>query len=97
MTGVTESMSPDMISKLEAVMDRVIDPQSELPLCRLELVKKFSYHEQRNTLTAYLDFSGFRSSSVACAGINVDVKAKIEARLVGELKREFPSLWIKLA
>jgi len=94
---MTESISPDMISKLEAVMARVIDPQSELPLCQLELVKKFCYREKQNTLTAYLDFSGFRSGCLACAAINADVKAKIEARLVRELRREFPSLWIKLA
>jgi hypothetical protein len=90
-------MSPDMINRLETVMARVIDPQSELPLCRLELVKKFSYREKQNTLTAYLDFSGFASASVVCAGINVDVKARIEAGLVRELQREFPTLWIKLA
>jgi metal-sulfur cluster biosynthetic enzyme len=94
---MAESMSPDMISKLEAVMDRVIDPQSELPLCRLELVEKFSYHEKQNTLKVYLDFDGFRSGSVVCTAINVDVKAKIEAALVRELEREFPTLWIRLA
>jgi hypothetical protein len=90
-------MSADMISKIEAVMARVIDPQSELPLCQLELVKKFTYREQQNTLTVYLDLSGYRSASVVCVGVNVDVSAKIESRLVTELQREFPSLWIKLA
>jgi hypothetical protein len=90
-------MNQEMINKLETVMDRVIDPQSELPLCQLELVQKFSYREEQNTLTVYLDFSGFRSGSIACAGIGIDVKTRIEACLVRELKREFPSLWIKLA
>jgi len=92
----TKAMNLGMIKKLDKVLARVKDPQSELPLNQLDLVERFRYSENQNTLYVFLNFSGLFSGCMACAGISIDAKSRIESNLKQELKNEFPNIWIKL-
>jgi len=89
-------MNPEMIKKVDEVLARVKDPQSDLPLHQLGFVERFRYSENQNTLYVFLNFSGLFSGCIACAGISIDAKSRIEANIKQELKNEFPSIWIKL-
>ncbi|MQY77419.1 MAG: hypothetical protein GH155_07325 [Spirochaeta sp.] len=93
----TKPMNPEMIKKLDKVLARVKDPQSELPLNRLDFVERFRYSENQNTLYVFLDFSGLLRGCIACAGISIDILSRINSTLKRELKNEFPNIWIKLA
>ena len=77
----TKAMNPEMIKKLDKVLTRIKDPQSELPLNQLDIVERFRYSENQNTLYVYLNFSGLFSGCIACAGISIDVKSRIESNL----------------
>jgi len=77
----TKAMNPEMIKKLDKVLTRIKDPQSELPLNQLDIVERFRYSENQNTLYVYLNFSGLFSGCIACAGISIDAKSRIESNL----------------
>jgi len=83
--------------KFDSVIARVKEPQSELNLAELGIIKKFSYHEPEKTIMVHLNFGTPAHECPACFAVNEFVINTIERDLKEALETEFPGWTIKFA
>ncbi len=87
------SMDKEMIKKIDSVLDRVKEPESNLSVGQLGLVKKFRYNETKRTLYVYADT--YATHKPCCFLITKLIEIKLMSELENELKKEFPNLAIR--
>lgn len=85
-------MSPEMIKKIDAALDRVKDPESGLPVSRLGLVKRVRYSEPHKKLYVFTDFQSHMPDCKTCVFIAKLVADTIIRNLAVEFNLEFPDL-----
>ncbi|MCX7634969.1 MAG: hypothetical protein N2Z74_04410 [Syntrophales bacterium] len=85
-------MTPEMMAKLDAVLQRVKDPESGLSIGALGLVKRFRYDEAQGKIYVFLDTYRHLPKCVTCAAIAQTVIAGIVRDLKAEMAVEFPDL-----
>ena len=83
--------------KLDTVLSRVREPQSELSLAELGLVKKFTYSAAERTIVVRLEVGEDPYACPACAVGTGLVRQGIERALRAELEREFPGFSVEFA
>jgi len=88
-------MKPEMIRKIDAVLDRVKDPESDLPIARLGVVKRVRYNEELKILYIFTDFYSHMPKCVTCAAIAKTLASVIVRDITKELQTEFPDLSIE--
>ena len=88
-----KTMDPDMIRKIDGVLDRVKEPESNLSVAELGIVKKFRYNESRRSLYIFADTYG--SHKACCYLITKLLESETLSRLKKELQSEFPDLAIR--
>jgi len=88
-------MKPEMITKIDAVLDRVKDPESELPVSRLGVVKRIRYNEDLKKLYIFTDFYSHLPKCATCAAIAKTLASVIVRDLTKEFQTEFPDLTIE--
>jgi len=88
-------MPPEMIKKIDAVLKRVKDPESNLPIARLGLVKRLRYSEKENKLYIFTNVYQHLPNCVTCAAIARTIVATIIRDLTTEFEKEFPDLAIE--
>jgi metal-sulfur cluster biosynthetic enzyme len=88
-------MNRMMQEKIESVLDRVKDPESDLSVAQLGLVKKVRYSEDHDLLYIFTDFVSRQPRCSACAGIAMVLSASILKKLETEFQNEFPDLTIE--
>ncbi len=88
-------MKPEMTQKIDAVLDRVKDPESDLPVARLGVVKRVRYNEDLKTLYVFTDFYTHLPKCVTCAAIASTIASTIIRDLRKEFQAEFPDLSIE--
>ena len=82
-----------MINKIEAVLDRVREPESNLSIAQLGLVKKLRYVKNKRTL--YI-FTRDPSAPKACCTIIAKLlQTALSEKLIQEFQIEFPDLTIE--
>jgi metal-sulfur cluster biosynthetic enzyme len=86
------AMDPQMRRRIDAVLDRVKDPESGLPLARIGVVERVRYNADRRELYVFTDFLSHQPGCPACVGIASVVIDGIRRRLLEELRVEFPTL-----
>jgi metal-sulfur cluster biosynthetic enzyme len=77
-------------AKFDKVLDSVKEPQSELSIGELGLVKKFSYHAAEKTIAVHLDFEPQGMECPACSAVNGFILSTIQRDLTTALEEEFP-------
>ncbi len=82
--------------KFDDILERVKDPESELPISRLGLVKKFRYSEEHRLIYVFTDFFSHRPACYTCVGISMAIESTIIRDLRKELQKEFPDMEIKI-
>jgi metal-sulfur cluster biosynthetic enzyme len=84
----------EMAEKIDAVLERVKEPESNLSIAQLGLVKRVRYNTERNTL--YVFTNTIKSNHHYCCTIiqGLLVSSTIE-RLTEEFHKEFPDLSIE--
>lgn len=85
-----------MIEKIDAVLDRVKDPESGLSVGALGLVKRFRYDAGKGRLYIFMDVYTHLPKCVTCAAIAQTVIARIIGDLKAELERVFPELVVEV-
>jgi len=86
-------MDAEMIKKIDAVLDRVKDPESNLSIAQMGLVKKLRYVEKNKKLYV---FTKEPSAPAACCTIIAKLlQTTIADRLTQEFQKEFPELAIE--
>ena len=88
-------MDNDMIKELDRILDTVKDPESELPISRLGLVKKFRYSAEHRILYVFTDFFSHRPACKTCVGISMLIESSITRDLRNALENAFPELSIQ--
>jgi len=89
-----ESMDAGMIARIEAILEKVKDPESGLSVAQLGIVKKVRYSADPGILYLFTDFGSHRPGCVTCAGIAMALSATILKNLEKEFREEFPGLEI---
>lgn len=90
-------MDEEMKRKIDLVLDRVKDPESDLPISRLGVIERLRYNEEKSELYIFADFLSHQPGCMACVGIAATVIDGIKRRLLAEFGREFPELRIMFA
>jgi metal-sulfur cluster biosynthetic enzyme len=88
-------MSPEMIEKIDRILERVKDPESGLPIARLGLVKRFRYSEEDKKLFVFTTLYPHLPKCVTCAAIATTIVSTIIRDLTVELQHEFPDLTVE--
>lgn len=83
-------MEPEVKKKIDAALQRVKEPQSDVPIVELGLVGNVRYSETKKTIAVTLVIGTPRFQCPACSAINGVVKAGIERRVLEEFGKEFP-------
>lgn len=83
-------MDPEVKKKIDAALGRIKEPQSELPITDLGLVRNIRYSEKEMALEISLAVGYPSGHCPACAAINSVVEKTIERLVKEEFGREFP-------
>lgn len=89
---MTAVMNPEMSGRIDAVLDRVKDPESGLTAADLGVVKKLRYNAEKKELYIFSDFLSRRPSCPSCAGIASLVIEGFSRDLLAAFTEEFPDL-----
>jgi metal-sulfur cluster biosynthetic enzyme len=88
-------MSPEMKQKIENVLERVNDPESDLPIAQLGLVNRLLYSEKEKKLLVFTSDYSNVPNCLSCAVIGWTMMATIIRDLTTEFQKEFPDLTIE--
>jgi metal-sulfur cluster biosynthetic enzyme len=92
-----KELSIETRDKFDRVLSGVIEPQSELSIGELGLVKKFSYHENEKTIVVNLDVKKQDYQCPACFAVDQFVIDRLERDIRASLEKEFPNWTITFA
>jgi metal-sulfur cluster biosynthetic enzyme len=88
-----KTMDPEMIRKIDNVLDRVKEPESNLSVAQLGIVRKFRHNENKRSL--YIFANTYGSRKACCYLITKLIESEVMNRVKNELKKEFPDLAIR--
>ena len=86
-------MSKKMIRKIDSVLDRVQDAESQLSIAELGLIQKLRYSDAKKKLLVYTNPLG--STHGCCSLIGAAHFSATVDRLTAELEQEFPDLKVE--
>ncbi len=89
-------MDTEMTKKIDAVLERVKEPESGLSMAQLGLVQRLRYSEKHNKLAVFT--TPMKPNHKYCCTViqGLLIKGTLE-RLTEEFQKEFPDLQIELA
>ncbi len=87
-------MDESMKKELDAVLDRVKEPESGLSLSEIGLVQKFRYLPHKKTLYVYRN--PIHPTKGCCTLISNMLLETVQKNLLAELRAAFPGLRIEL-
>ena len=87
-------MNPQMIRRIDSVLDRVIEKESNLSVARLGLVERVRYSEKRNKL--YVFTKAIHSTHGCCTLLSLVQQSDTLQDLEDGFKQEFPEHWIEI-
>lgn len=87
-------MDSAMAQKIEAVLDRVKEPESQLSISQLGLVKKVRYNKGRRKLSVFINT--IQPGKCACTVITALLLNTILKSLATEFRKEFPDLGVEM-
>ncbi len=83
-----------MIEKIDNVLDRVIEKESNLSLAQLGLVERVRYSEKRNKL--YVFTKAIHSTHGCCTLLALVQQTDTLQDLEEQFKKEFPEHWVQI-
>ena len=88
-----KTMDPEMIRKIDSVLGRIKEPESNLPVAELGIIQKFRYNESKRAL--YIYANTYSSKKACCFLITKLIESDVMNRVRNELKKEFPDLTVR--
>ncbi|HOZ71619.1 MAG TPA: hypothetical protein PLW80_10050 [Spirochaetales bacterium] len=86
----------DVRVKFDAILDGVIEPQSELSLAELGLVKKITYYKADTTIVVYMNYARPTVADCPACSVATDMmKSTIERDLSAALLEAFPGWTVR--
>ncbi len=87
-------MSSEMTAKIDKILASVKEPESQLSVAELGLVKKVTYSRNYNRIIIKTDFNPPRRTCIVCGLITAAIQRTIIRMLEQEFSNEFPDLVI---
>jgi len=88
-------MDAIMKKKLQSVIERVKDPETNVAISELGLVERFRYYPEQKKLSVFLN--PVRPGKVCCSIISSLLLSSTLKDLMNELQKEFPNLSLERA
>jgi len=88
-------MNTIMKKKLQSVLERVKDPETNVSISELGLVERFRYHPEQKKLSVFLN--PVRPGKVCCSIISSLLLTSTLKNLMNELQKEFPDFAVERA
>jgi len=88
-------MNSEMTQRIDAILERVKDPESGLSLDRLGVVTKVRYNEEKREMYLFTDFLNHFPTCNTCRGIAAAIVSSIMRDLKEEFEKEFPDITIE--
>lgn len=88
-----KTMDPEMIRKIDSVLGRIKEPESNLSVAELGIIQKFRYNESKRAL--YIFANTYSSKKACCFLITKLIESKVMTSVKNELKKEFPDLTVR--
>ena len=83
-----------MIEKIDNVLDRVIEKESDLSVAQLGLVKRVRYSEKQNKL--YVFTKAIHSTHGCCTLLSLVQQSDTLQDLEEHFRKEFPEHWVQI-
>jgi len=83
-----------MIQKIDNVLDRVIEKESNLTVAQLGLVERVRYSEKQNKL--YVFTKAIHSTHGCCTLLSLVQQSDTLQDLEDQFKQEFPEHWVQI-
>ena len=87
-------MTQTMIQKIDNVLDRVIEKESNLSVAQLGLVERVRYSEKQNKL--YVFTKAIHSTHGCCTLLSLVQQSDTLQDLEDQFKQEFPEHWVQI-
>jgi metal-sulfur cluster biosynthetic enzyme len=87
-------MTQTMITKIDHVLDRVIEKESALSVAQLGLVERVRYSEKQNKL--YVFTKAIHSTHGCCTLLSLVQQSDTLQTLEDQFKQEFPEHWVQI-
>ena len=84
-----------MKKKLQSVIERVKDPETNVAISELGLVERFRYYPEQKKLSVFLN--PVRPGKVCCSIISSLLLSSTLKDLMNELQKEFPDCYLEQA
>jgi len=95
---VSAELPMDIRGKFDAILDRVKEPQSELSLAELGLVKKLTYFKAEKTIVAHMNYGKPDAAECPACRVATDMmKDSIDRDLKAAILEDFPGWTIEFA
>jgi metal-sulfur cluster biosynthetic enzyme len=88
-------MDTIMKKKLQSVLERVKDPETNMAISELGLVERFRYYPEQKKLSVFLN--PVRPGKVCCSIISSLLLTSTLKNLMNELQKEFPDFAVERA
>lgn len=89
-------MTPEMIRKIDKVLNTVKEPETYRPVSELNLVRKVTYSETAQTLLVLTDINTPKSTCMVCGIVTENIRQSIQRQLKEAFAAEFPGLSIEV-
>jgi len=83
-----------MIEKIDHVLDRVVEKESNLSVAQLGLVERVRYIEKQNKL--YVFTKAIHSTHGCCTLLSLVQQSDTLQDLEDQFKQEFPEHWVQI-
>jgi metal-sulfur cluster biosynthetic enzyme len=83
-----------MIQKIDNVLDRVVEKESNLSIAQLGLVERVRYSEKQNKL--YVVTKAIHNTHGCCTLLSLVQQSDTLDSLEREFKKEFPEHWVQI-
>ncbi len=84
------TLDQEMIKKIDSVLERVKEPESNCSVGDMGMIKKFRYNKNKRAL--YIYANTYSSKKACCYLITKLIESDVMTRVQKELKKEFPDL-----
>lgn len=90
-------MPKEMTDKIDTILETVKEPETDLSMTDLQLVKKISWSEKEKRFLITMDIAQPRSTCLVCGVVTEQIRAGIERRLEEAFIQAFPGNTVEFA
>ncbi len=92
----SDAMGPEMIQAIDQILETVGEPESDLSVKDLGLVKRVTYSKNYSRIIVKTSFTSPRRTCMLCGIITATVQRSIMRELEEQFTRRFPDLIITI-